>query len=112
MCYVHLNYTGLIPLRTGPIITFLRREIRDLGKETDINSTNIRCRRCTTNQGGGFDPNYGILLCANEMRSRKQVEDTMAHEMIHAYDHVRFKVDRWNLRHQACTEVYTFSTMW
>jgi inner membrane protease ATP23 len=92
----------------GPIISFLRREIRSLGHETDINSTNIRCRRCTTTQGGGFDPDYGILVCANEMRSRKQLEDTMAHEMIHAYDHVRFKVDRWNLRHQACTEVCPF----
>ena len=29
----------------------------------------------------------------------------MAHEMIHAYDYMRFKVDNWNLRHQACTEV-------
>lgn len=30
----------------------------------------------------------------------------MAHEMVHAYDHLRFKVD-WtdNLRHAACTEV-------
>lgn len=25
--------------------------------------------------------------------------------MIHAYDHVRFKVDPQNLRHQACTEI-------
>lgn len=30
----------------------------------------------------------------------------MAHEMVHAYDHLRFKVN-WtdNLRHAACTEV-------
>lgn len=30
----------------------------------------------------------------------------MAHEMMHAYDHLRFKLD-WtdNLRHAACTEV-------
>jgi hypothetical protein len=34
------------------------------------------------------------------------LEDTMAHEMVHAYDHLRFKVN-WtdNLRHAACTEV-------
>jgi mitochondrial inner membrane protease ATP23 len=29
----------------------------------------------------------------------------MAHEMIHAYDHLRFKVDLDNMQHQACTEV-------
>lgn len=40
------------------------------------------------------------------MRDQGHLEDTMAHEMVHAYDHVRFKVD-WenNLRHAACTEV-------
>lgn len=31
----------------------------------------------------------------------------MAHEMVHAYDHLRFKLN-WtdNLRHAACTEVF------
>ncbi|KAF2403335.1 mitochondrial inner membrane protease atp23 [Trichodelitschia bisporula] len=87
----------------SPIVSFLQREIADIGPE--INSDNVRCRRCTTSQSGGFDSNYGILLCANEMRNRKQVEDTLAHEMVHAYDHVRFKVDPDNMRHQACTEI-------
>ena len=46
------------------------------------------------------------MLCANEMKDQGHLEDTMAHEMVHAYDHLRFKVD-WtdNLRHAACTEV-------
>ena len=89
----------------GPIVTFLRQQIRDLGQGADINSTNVRCKRCTTQQTGGFDSDYGILLCANELVGRRRVEDSMAHEMVHAYDHMRFKVDRWNLKHQACTEV-------
>ena len=40
------------------------------------------------------------------MKDQGHLEDTMAHEMVHAYDHLRFKVD-WtnNLRHAACTEV-------
>jgi hypothetical protein len=29
----------------------------------------------------------------------------MAHELIHAFDHCRFKVDWSNLRHHACSEV-------
>jgi inner membrane protease ATP23 len=33
------------------------------------------------------------------------MEDTMAHELIHAFDHCRFKVDWNNLRHHACSEV-------
>jgi hypothetical protein len=40
------------------------------------------------------------------MKDRSHLEDTLAHEMVHAYDHLRFKLD-WddNLRHAACTEV-------
>jgi inner membrane protease ATP23 len=89
---------------TGPVIRFLSDNIRQLGG--DLSSHNIYCRRCTNRKAGGFDPEYGILLCANEMKDQGHLEDTMAHEMVHAYDHLRFKVD-WsnNLRHAACTEV-------
>lgn len=40
------------------------------------------------------------------MKDQGHLEDTMAHEMVHAFDHLRFKVN-WsdNLRHAACTEV-------
>ncbi len=31
----------------------------------------------------------------------------MAHEMVHAWDHLKWKVDAGNLRHQACLEVRT-----
>ena len=56
-------------------------------------------------QGGGFSPDHGILLCANELRDRKHLEDTLAHEMVHAWDHLRWKIDWADLRHAACTEV-------
>jgi len=39
------------------------------------------------------------------LRSRSKLEDSLAHELVHAYDHVRFKVDQHNLRHAACTEI-------
>lgn len=45
----------------------------------DLHAGNIVCQRCTGMQSGGFDPDYGILLCANKLRSRKHQEDTMAH---------------------------------
>jgi hypothetical protein len=90
--------------RTGPIIRFLGDSIRQLGG--NISGHNIYCRRCTQRKAGGFDPEYGIQICANEMRDQGHLEDTLAHEMVHAYDHLRFKLD-WtdNLRHAACTEV-------
>lgn len=93
-------------LKYSPIVRFLRQNINKLGQ--DINETNIHCRRCTTKQSGGFDPEYGILICANQLRNRGHQEDTMAHEMVHAWDFLRFKYnDPKDLRHAACTEVHS-----
>jgi inner membrane protease ATP23 len=99
----------------SPAVRFLSDKIQDLNGKLD--HSNIHCRRCpsilgedgTVNrQAGGFDPNHGILICANEMRDRKHMEDTVAHEMVHAWDHLRWKMD-WtgdkDLKHAACTEV-------
>jgi hypothetical protein len=61
----------------GPIVRFMRDNINQLGG--DIHSGNVRCRRCTTRQSGGFDPDYGIQICANQLRNRGHLEDTMAH---------------------------------
>lgn len=55
--------------------------------------------------GGGFNLDYGILLCANQMKSQSHLEDTLAHEMVHAWDHLKFKIDQENMKHQACTEI-------
>lgn len=59
-------------------------------------------------QSGGFEPAHGILICANEVRNRGHLEDVLAHEMVHAYDCLRFEVDfrgERNLKQAACTEV-------
>lgn len=94
---------------------FLREKIEALNGQLD--ASNVVCRRCpgrvaedgsVMRQSGGFSPDHGILLCANEVRNRGHLEDTLAHEMVHAWDHLRWKVD-WlggkDLRHSACTEV-------
>lgn len=102
-----LAWAGILKelLRKGPVIRYLSDNIKQLGG--DLHSHNIYCRRCTNRKAGGFDPEYGILLCANEMKDQGHLEDTLAHEMVHAYDHLRFKVN-WtdNLRHAACSEVF------
>lgn len=68
---------------------------------------------CPPHIAGGFSPSApdrppaeaGILLCANRIFSKSHLEDTLAHEMIHWWDHCRFQVDWSNLRHHACSEV-------
>jgi inner membrane protease ATP23 len=90
-------------LQYSPIITFLRGEVGKLGG--DLNARNVHCRMCTAEQSGGFHVDHGIMLCANKFRNRGHLEDTLAHEMVHAWDHLKFKVENGNLRHQACLEV-------
>ncbi|KAK4959861.1 Mitochondrial inner membrane protease atp23 [Elasticomyces elasticus] len=92
----------------SPIIRFLTHQISLLGPEdgsASITPANVRCRRCDVKQSGGFSPEHGILVCANHLRNRGHLEDTLAHEMVHAYDHLRFKLDPYDLRHAACMEI-------
>jgi inner membrane protease ATP23 len=65
----------------------------------------IQCHDCPTDLWGGFSPEWGILLCQNRFPSKKYMEDTLAHELIHAFDHCQFNVDWSKLRHHACSEV-------
>ncbi|PGH17978.1 mitochondrial inner membrane protease ATP23 [Polytolypa hystricis UAMH7299] len=99
-CENHRDYL----LKYSPVIRFLQDNIKQLGG--DISNHNVYCRRCPQRQAGGFDPDFGIKICANQVRTQSHLEDTIAHEMIHAYDHLRFKVD-WhtNMRHAACAEI-------
>ncbi|KAL7774225.1 hypothetical protein CFE70_005137 [Pyrenophora teres f. teres 0-1] len=90
-------------LQYSPIVRFLTSEVSKLGGT--LNASNIHCRMCTAEQSGGFSLDHGILLCANKFRNRGHQEDTMAHEMVHAWDHLKFKVEAENLRHQACLEI-------
>ena len=94
----------------SPVIRFMREHTQKLG--ADLNEHNVVCRRCATLTEGGaslkkaaFHKDFGILLCANHLPNKGEQEDAMAHEMVHAYDYLRFKYDENNLRHAACTEV-------
>lgn len=104
-------------LTYSPTVLFLNDRIAELNHGQKMDASNILCQRCparlTTDgrverQGGGFDPKHGILICSNSVRTRGHLEDTLAHEMVHAYDHLRWEVDfvgQKNLRQAACTEV-------
>lgn len=93
----------------SPVVKFMKDEVARLGG--DINDKNVVCRMCTAEQSGGFSLDHGILLCANKFRNRGHQEDTLAHEMVHAWDHLKWKVDQDNLRHQACLEVHTIPNL-
>lgn len=71
----------------------------------NISSQNIVCAPCDELKSGGFHPELGILLCQNRFNSKWHLEDTLTHELVHAYDHCKFNVDWMDLRHHACSEI-------
>ncbi len=96
-------------LKYSPVIRFLNDNIQKLGGE--MGRQNIHCRTCRGEEEkmqAGFDHNYGIKICANRVDKRSIMEDVLAHEMVHAYDHLRFKtnlMEEGDLKHAACSEV-------
>lgn len=111
-------------LQWSPTVAFLNDKIATLNHGRRLDAATIRCARCPARvtadgrverQGGGFEPAHGILLCANEMRDRGHMEDVLAHEMVHAYDSLRWDVDfrgQRDLRQAACTEVSISLFFW
>lgn len=101
------NFLSFFPSPpTGPIVRFLHTAVNDLSLPgQELTESQIRCMPCDKQQAGGFSPHFGILLCQNKLISRAHAEDTIAHEMIHTYDHLRFNVDWEQLKHHACSEI-------
>jgi inner membrane protease ATP23 len=85
----------------------MKENIEKIGGEVDISK--IKCEPCDAFRAGGYNKDLGILLCANYMRGRSHVEDTIAHELIHVYDDLKFNVNWDNLKHHACSEVSIFN---
>lgn len=79
------------------------KNLEEVGCKVD--KKHFQCMPCDNTRSGGFSPEHGILLCQNRFFSKAHQEDTMVHEMIHMYDHCRFKVDWNNCKHHACSEV-------
>lgn len=84
----------------SPIIIFMNSELKKVGC-----SPPIYCAPCPQNTFGGFHPDIGITVCENRITKTRRMESTLAHEMVHAFDHCRFKFNYNDLRHIACGEV-------
>jgi len=70
-----------------------------------VAADNIVCMPCSPVRTGGFTPLGAIVLCQSHFLNKKHMEDTLTHELVHMYDHCKFKVDWNNLRHHACSEI-------
>ncbi|KAF8174944.1 peptidase M76 family-domain-containing protein, partial [Pholiota molesta] len=88
----------------GPVVVFMLKHLKSSGCE--VPPANILCAPCDLTKSGGFSPDPGaVVLCAGNFFGEQHMESTITHELIHMYDHCRFKVDWSNLRHHACSEI-------
>lgn len=90
-------------MQYSPSVLFMMDHVNKLGG--NLSEKNIRCEQCDDLKGGGFHPQMGILLCANWIRDKWHLEDVLTHELVHAYDYLKFNLDYNNLKHHACTEI-------
>ncbi|KII93094.1 hypothetical protein PLICRDRAFT_49171 [Plicaturopsis crispa FD-325 SS-3] len=91
-------------MNNSPNVIFMLKHLKLSG--CDVKSENIPCMPCDMTRAGGFQPDIGaVVLCQGHYFSKKHMEDTLVHELIHMYDHCKFKVDWGNLRHHACSEI-------
>ncbi|KIJ11335.1 hypothetical protein PAXINDRAFT_164113 [Paxillus involutus ATCC 200175] len=87
----------------SPSVVFMLKHLKLSG--CAVPSSNIVCAPCDLTRSGGFHPAGAIVLCQGHFGDKKHMEDTLTHELIHMYDHCKFKVDWHNLRHHACSEI-------
>jgi inner membrane protease ATP23 len=89
---------------SGPSVVFMLKHLKESGCE--VPKSNVLCAPCDLTRSGGFTPDPGaVVLCSGQFFSESHMEQTLVHELMHMYDHCRFKVDWNNLRHHACSEV-------
>ncbi|AMD21464.1 HER185Cp [Eremothecium sinecaudum] len=106
-CYENRDWL----LKYSPTVIFMTQQIAKLNKiqnkedNLKYDESKIICDACPDWKSGGFNPELGILLCQNRLRNKWHMEDTLAHELVHQFDNLKFEVDWLNLRHHACSEI-------
>ncbi|XP_055342753.1 mitochondrial inner membrane protease ATP23 homolog [Paramacrobiotus metropolitanus] len=92
-------------LESSAPVKLLVDAMKSFGCELKL-SRNFLCEHCEGYTAGGFDPkNKVIVVCQNNCTTQGKVTSVLAHELIHAFDACRAKVDFDNIEHLACTEI-------
>ncbi|GAA99961.1 uncharacterized protein L969DRAFT_96578 [Mixia osmundae IAM 14324] len=104
-------------VKSSPIVRFILTHLSLLPDPTPLKDqsatpylpASIACVPCKDVAPGlfaGHDPETGIFLCQETViRDEGVLRSTLAHELIHLWDHRRFHLDYRNPRHRACTEI-------
>ncbi|KAI0081177.1 metalloprotease ATP23 [Panus rudis PR-1116 ss-1] len=88
----------------SPAVVFMLKHLKHSG--CNVTAEHIACAPCDFTRSGGFSPEAGVVvMCQGKFFNKRHMEDTLVHELIHMYDHCKFKVDWTNLKHHACSEI-------
>eukprot|EP00050_Salpingoeca_kvevrii_P019220 m.83690 g.83690 ORF g.83690 m.83690 type:complete len:183 (+) comp8312_c1_seq1:151-699(+) len=89
----------------APFVQFMLQAMERAGCAVDVD-THLICEPCQENLEGAMDAESNeIVLCENTLYSEKHLARVLTHELVHAFDACRGKVDFGNLAHLACTEI-------
>lgn len=85
----------------------MRAALAALGKNVDHDL--VHCAHCPDGAAaaGGYIPDKGLVVLCQQWVAKqpKEVENTLVHEMIHAYDDKRAFMNWNDLTQHACTEI-------
>lgn len=90
------------------LIDAMQRSSAKLPNNPACKVPELRCVPCPEDAAatGIYEAStHSILLCENFIENGLQAEDTMSHELLHAYDHCRVYFDDANCQHVACSEI-------
>eukprot|EP00191_Tetraselmis_sp_GSL018_P022481 CAMPEP_0177625178 /NCGR_PEP_ID=MMETSP0419_2-20121207/29944_1 /TAXON_ID=582737 /ORGANISM="Tetraselmis sp., Strain GSL018" /LENGTH=286 /DNA_ID=CAMNT_0019126073 /DNA_START=27 /DNA_END=889 /DNA_ORIENTATION=- len=96
----------------SPFVRFMVEKLQQAGCTVDskfaksVDSKIAKIRSCDSAVVGGFAPGVGVVLCHNHLGTQDEVNRSLTHELIHAYDHCRgANLDWSDCHHHACSEV-------
>ena len=91
--------------QSSAIVRFMIEKLGQTGCAIDARF--FRVETCSASVVGGFRPPDGVVVCHNHINDATTLENALAHELIHAYDHCRAagKMDWLDLRQHACSEI-------
>lgn len=101
LCQRRLEYA----VNRSPYVRYMLDAMKKAGCEVHLDKHMV-CEPCGPTVSGGFDPEHRqVVLCENNIYSQGCMNDTLTHELIHAYDYCRANIEWNNLEHLACTEI-------
>lgn len=99
----HVN-TSLLTFSAAPAVLYMKAAIEKAGGV--MPERFVDCRLLSTPTLGGYSPDEGKVVLNYQLNlSQSDVNRTVVHELIHAYDHTRVEMNYNDCRHIACTEV-------